>query len=555
MDSRQSAQPTEFSLAQFSTSPPQEPHITLDEVLLKAEQFEVDLRALRIVHLDDDTFILKHAQEMILPHVRSYIGFTKPKDALEYILEHSGDIDALILDQFLTEDLRFCEGYQGTDIIKTLQERNIILPTVLFSGEYATTNLYPLLMELNKTETIFDYLNRVWIERKGNMAPLAFVDKSEGSYAALMNIVGLVAIKARTLDNGYAHFIKSLAPTHPDSQKYVYAKLAYKKGRILYEAAVKFSERFRAEVDPEADIPDRDGTPFSQSFLHRCGFKFGSTPPPEHILGYESNEMEFFAHTFSRAHRSVLPNIEGSANIEGFYRNLLYEKVKVDTIDGVDFKHLLEIALLTPKYAKAVALIKDFKRETACLGLELYSICRELDNQRSLDYEKVSAFTNINTDDISYHIGIGRETLIITNYQTLKFTLEELAYNAVKVGQARGIKPHLNVAITQHGFTELPQSVQEQFSGYDLPKPSFEGIPPESVESAAYIRYSIADNCGGFENLEGSLERGVSQTGSSGIGLSAIMAAKSTMLCGIEIINRTGEGATVNLYFMRGERG
>jgi hypothetical protein len=202
------------------------PKIKLEDILEKARMLGIDLGQLSVVHLDDEPFVLNHTGETLSHLIREYHPFTEPQAALDYITKNSGTIDFLILDQFLTRDLSRIEGFQGTDILRKLQDKKIIIPAAIFSGDHARAEGYAILSSLNRAQSLTEFRDSVLIERKGMTTPVSYVPKTSGAEELLLNLIGLIAIKREFLDRGYEALFESME-LPAASPRYDWAKLGF----------------------------------------------------------------------------------------------------------------------------------------------------------------------------------------------------------------------------------------------------------------------------------------------------------------------------------------
>ncbi len=534
-------------------------HISLEEVLNKADILNVSLKDMKVVHLDDEPFVLEDTQRELAPILGQYIPFEDPKEAFEYIIANSKDIDFLILDQFLTRNFAQIKNYQGTDILKKLQEQHIIIPSVIFSGDHAKAEGFAILNALNRATSLAEFKESVILERKGMTSPISYVPKLNGTAELLLNIIGLSAMKREFIDRGYEDFFSTFE-SPVQSPKYDYVKLAYEKAMTLFNQARKFSEKFAAEISPEANPIDPNyGKPFSESLLEKCGFKYGIKYTPEEILSFSENEMVYFSHEFARTFRSVFPDSGELFQVLNYYAHLMIDMN--DYYNSLDdgfhksSKLLKYLAGGTPEQKKAAELIDDFQKSMYGLGYELV-VLRDLftNSKRYLSFGNPSAITEY-IPNISYESPELKNSEIFTDEHALCFLVSEIQYNSEKIAKLRNIPLDLTCEVSALNFGQLPDRIRRKFQEFDLSiyySSSTSAFP--ELETSDFLKFSISDNAGGFDRpVEHYLKEGVSGTGSSGKGLGLIMDSQPSLFYAIDLINRPGEGVTYDLYFVKSQ--
>jgi hypothetical protein len=308
-------------------------------------------------------------------------------------------------------------------------------------------------------------------------------------------------------------------------------------------------------VDPEFDIIDPEsGHPFSREFLTKCGFLYCLDHTPEEIIAMEQGHLSYFTHEFSRTYRSVFPDAGDRIEMGCLYRSMAREHLGRKSGQPKFSLEELEAATASaPGLRKAQELILEFENEMAGLASELFILNQLIMNNHNYLvkfglYQFDSKLKG--KSPVEYESEALKDSDILTQGVALNFLLREVMYNAEKVAGQRGIPFAPSARVSSLGFGQLPQDISSRFQGYDPSEYScWEGMP--ILESAQYIKISFSDNAGGFDQpVEHYLPDGVSGTGSTGKGLGQIMSAQKNLFCAIDLINRPGEGATYDFYFV-----
>jgi hypothetical protein len=518
----------------------------LETILEKSSLLNVDLSQLYVVHVDDELSVLLDTEEELGPHIRRYVPFTDPRLALDYIITHSREIDFLIIDQFLTHNLSMIEGYQGTDLLRKLYDKKIMIPAAIFSGDHAKLEGFEILRCLNGVSGIQDFKNNVITIRRGNLSPLAYVPKTLGMPELLLSMIGILAMKQEFLDAGYESFFSQLRPPM-HTPRYDWVKLMCEKAQLLYSEAERFSHRFAAEISPEADLIDhKDNEPFSKSFLWKCGFLDGLNYTPEEIINFDSRRLAFFSHEFSRTYRSV--SLCFFENIEmAVYYTSLYEQSAGHRLSNSEF---MEHIAKHPHMQQAFDLIIDFEKSMSGLASELAMLRSYVENGNIGVFPQSISHINSRGVQVVYDSPDLARTKFLTEDIAIKFIVAEISYNAEKIARERGITLNQTALVSSLPFGQLPENISSRFLSYNPNDYYTHGGAPD-LSISQFIKYSLSDNAGGFDQpVEHYLQEGVSGTHSTGKGLGLIMNSQQNLFCAIDLINRPGEGVTYDFYFV-----